>query len=108
MLRTFIGTEDCKVCIGQSNEWFLRTGEIKDLIFFGEVQDGKETSQYCFDLTEENFYFVHQHGKNPMLATEEPEDRNTKFQFVEIVNLDDTIVFEMKNRGRIIFRELRK
>ncbi|WP_175992213.1 hypothetical protein [Burkholderia vietnamiensis] len=108
MLRKFIGTEDCKVCIGQSNEWYLRTGEIKDLIFFGEVQDKKETSQYCFDLSEESFYFVQQQGKNPILTTEPPTNQLEKFQFVEVVDLEDTIIFEMENRGRIIFKELKK
>lgn len=108
MLRKFIGTEDCKVCIGQSNEWYLRCGEIKDLIFFGEIQDKKETSQYCFDMTEESFYFVQQQGKNPILTTEEPTNQLEKFQLVEIVDLDSTIIFEMENRGRIIFREVKK
>lgn len=108
MLRKFKGTEHCKVCIGQSNEWYLRMGEIKDLIFFGEVQDKKETSQYCFDLSEESFFFVQQQGKNPILTTEPPTNELEKSQLVVVVDLEDTIIFEMGTRGRIIFKEIKK
>ncbi|WP_279612959.1 hypothetical protein [Burkholderia vietnamiensis] len=42
------------------------------------------------------------------MTTERPTNQLEKFQFVEIVDLEDTIIFEMENRGRIIFKELKK